>query len=178
MPAMRDTPNAALHRLLARVPLFAGLSPAALEAFLNHCAQETVPAGTVLIEQGEHGRHVYVLLSGRLKVSHHDAAGSEDVLAELGPGEATGELALVDYAPRSATVRAATECRVLRFDRMDLIKLDPALCAQLYHNVGAMLARRLRQTNAFVSELLHRDDASAAADDHAMAAQRKVLHRG
>ncbi|MDN3578153.1 cyclic nucleotide-binding domain-containing protein [Chitinimonas viridis] len=173
-----------LHKLLAAVPLFHELTPDELATFLSHCRQEEVPAGYVLIEQGERGRHLYAVMSGGLKVSRKAGEAEPVQLAVLRAGDVFGELALVDFGERSASVTTTEPCRLLRFDRLDVVKLPPMLLAKLYRNVGTLMAGRLRETNSLVSVLLaEKAPAAVAADDEtqgsgfALPQQRTVIRR-
>lgn len=161
-------PDSPLQRLLASVPLFRDLTPDELGAFLAQCKQEEVPAGCVVIEQGEHGRHLFAVMSGELAVTRRaeGGAGVEPIaIATLGSGDVFGELALVDFGERSASVTAIEPCRLLRFDRMDVVKLSPQMLSKLYRNVGMLMAVRLRQTNSTVTVLLAEKQASEDKED-------------
>jgi CRP-like cAMP-binding protein len=144
-----------IQRLLANVPLFRDLTPEELGTFLAHCQQEEVPAGCNIIEQGEHGRHLFAVMSGALAVYRKADTSIEPIaIATVKSGDVFGELALVDFGERSASVTATEPCRLLRFDRMDVVKLPPTLLSKLYRNVGMSMASRLRQTNGTVTVLL------------------------
>lgn len=168
--------------LLTKVPLFRDLTPDELADFLDHCRQESLRPGYKIIEQGEHGRHLFAVMSGTLSVSRLAPDGMSDIpLATIGPGEVFGELALVDFGERSASVTTNEAVRVLRFDRMDVIKLQPMLLAKLYRNVGMAMAERLRHSNKSVTMLLAEKIEPAEepmVDGFTPQAQRRVLHRG
>ncbi|MCM2270663.1 MAG: cyclic nucleotide-binding domain-containing protein, partial [Thermoanaerobaculia bacterium] len=93
---------------LRRVPLFAELDPDDLFDLAELAREEELTADAALCEQGApDAGDLFVVLAGRAAVSVRDeASGGERELAELGPGEMVGELALLDGSPRSATVRA------------------------------------------------------------------------
>ncbi|MGH2500171.1 MAG: cyclic nucleotide-binding domain-containing protein, partial [Candidatus Limnocylindria bacterium] len=95
-------------KVLARVPFFAGLTGPALAAIATHLVEESYETGGIVVTIGEPGDRFYVVRSGRLEALGADGAR----LNELVPGEGFGELALIDRATRSATVRA-TEPTVL-----------------------------------------------------------------
>jgi NADH dehydrogenase len=82
-------------------------------------------AGDCLVREGERGDTFFVLQRGRVEVVRADAAAprGEQKLAEKGPGESFGEAALLNDAPRNATVRALTAVDVLTFRRSDFQKL-------------------------------------------------------
>jgi len=120
------------------VPLFAACSKRDLQIISRHMQVLAVPAGTVLMREGDHGDAFYVVLDGRAVV---EAAGRR--AGDLGAGDHVGELALLDPAPRSATVTAASDMTVGVIDARTfaaIVRDVPALTGKLL----AALARRLR----------------------------------
>lgn len=108
---------------------------------------QSYPPGTMLIHQGETEHTFYVIESGCAVVSRRLEDGSEQVLAELGPLQTFGEMALLDDSPRLATVKTITEMDVLevtaeRFKA--LIQSAPDLALHITRRVLANL-RRLDQ---------------------------------
>lgn len=71
----------------------------------------------LIIQQDEIGEEAYVIQRGRVQVQIEDAIGETHIVAELGPGDFFGEMALLEDAPRSATVQAIEEVEVLVIDR-------------------------------------------------------------
>lgn len=67
--------------------------------------------GEILLFEGDRADRVYVLLSGRVKVSHLEPDGTSLLLAVRGPGEVLGEIGLLGQDGRSATVTAIDRCR-------------------------------------------------------------------
>jgi len=100
-------------QLLARVRFLAGLPAPALYAIASHLEVDRVDAGATVITIGEPGDRFYLVRSGRLEVIGADGA----VIGSLVPGEAFGELALLDRRPRNATVRALEPCELWTLDR-------------------------------------------------------------
>jgi CRP-like cAMP-binding protein len=99
--------------MLGRVRFLAGLAPAALYAIASHLEVERVEAGHNVVTIGEPGDRFYLVRSGRLEVIGADGA----VIGSLVPGEAFGELALLDRRPRNATVRVLEACELWTLDR-------------------------------------------------------------
>jgi len=92
--------------------LIPGASRQELHALARAGTEMVLPAGRVLMEEGEWGREAYLILEG-----HVDVAICGSVVARLGTGEIVGELAIIDpRRPRMATVRADDTVRVLVFD--------------------------------------------------------------
>jgi CRP-like cAMP-binding protein len=115
--------------------------------FLNlfrHKEGRLYPAGQTIIEAGTVGTTMYVVLDGAVEI---DAVGQQ---TSGGPGTIFGEMALIDDAPRSATVIAKTECRLLELDRRrfeSLVSETPYFALEVMH----VMADRLRKTNARVA---------------------------
>jgi CRP/FNR family transcriptional regulator, cyclic AMP receptor protein len=93
---------------LSRVPLFSALSNKDLAKVAKASDEVSIPAGKVLMEQGQTGREAFVILEGEATVKRNNRK-----VATLGPGACFGELALLDRGPRTATVEAATDLKVL-----------------------------------------------------------------
>jgi CRP-like cAMP-binding protein len=131
--------RAALHQALAGVPLFAACSKRDLQIIARHMQVVAVPAGTALMREGDVGDAFYVVLHGAALME----TGGQEV-GRLGPGDHVGELALLDPAPRIATVTATTHITVGVVDARTfaaIVRDVPALTGKLM----AALARRLRQ---------------------------------
>jgi CRP-like cAMP-binding protein len=76
--------------------------------------------------------------------------GRDFILNDLGPGDCFGEMALMDLQPRSASVRAETDCRAIEVGNDDLLHLyacDVEQFALLQMNIGREVCRRLRATD-------------------------------
>jgi predicted acylesterase/phospholipase RssA/CRP-like cAMP-binding protein len=130
-----------LGDFLASIPLFAPLDEMTRLQLAEQLELVHAAAGDVVIAQGEPGDGLYLLLSGRLRVSVA-AGGTERVLYDLARGAIVGEIALLSDMPRSATVRAVrdSELLVLRISSFDaLVERTPALLRQ----VARLLVDRL-----------------------------------
>ncbi len=135
---------------LGKIPLFAGLTPAALELLSRVATEETHALGTRLFQHGDLGDKLYVLLEGRIRISRDVPGMGEEALAVLGPGAVFGEMALLDDAPRSADARVHERCRVLSIPKdafEDLLFLHKDLAYEVLWSVVRMLTQRLRETN-------------------------------
>lgn len=122
---------------LASIPLFAGARPRELEMIAKLCTEVDVPAGRTLCREGEHGQEFFVLESGTVQVS----VGGRQV-ATLGAGDFFGELALLDAGPRTATVTAETDVRVLVVSRPEFVGMleeEPFIAVRMLPAIGARL---------------------------------------
>jgi len=122
--ALREKVDRSIARadLLRRMPLFAELDALQIQLIAAQLRKETYEPGAVIIRQGEIGETFYVIESGRVQVSV-TKDGEERVVAERGPGEYVGEIALLLKVPRTATVRALTPTRMLTLHRGDFDRL-------------------------------------------------------
>jgi CRP-like cAMP-binding protein len=80
------------------------------QALLTSGTVRRYDKGEVLLRQGDPGSHVLALIVGRVKVTRVEPDGNELVLAIRGPGEVVGEMAVLGYTARSATVTALAPC--------------------------------------------------------------------
>jgi CRP-like cAMP-binding protein len=132
------------HRDLQRIWLFSGCSQAELRRIRKALTEVSVPAGTLLVEEGTPGLLFFIVISGSASVRH----GGRTVVT-LGPGEQFGELSLLDREPRSASVVCDTDMvlLVLRqgpFQRV--LRASPSITRKLLRT----LAGRLRDSEDLV----------------------------
>ena len=98
-------------RHLQRVPLFSGFNEAELRRVAEHSRIVDAPAGTVITQIGDAGDSFFIIIDGTAAVRTPVGAGSQ-----LQPGDCFGEMSLVDGEPRSATIVAITDLRLLVVD--------------------------------------------------------------
>jgi CRP-like cAMP-binding protein len=125
---------------LATVPLFSACSKKELQMVAKSADHVTVPAGKVVVSEGAAGTEFFVIIDGRARVERH---GRE--VATLGPGGFFGDLALLDRAPRNASVIADSELELAKLGQraFDGLLDHPGFSKKLL----AGLARRLRQAD-------------------------------
>lgn len=141
-------PSAGLtRRELENLDLFRGVDLDAFEGLIQSCPISTMYEGEILLEAGKANRHLHLLVSGRMRVH---LSLEDEAIAVLGPGEAIGEISLIDGQPASATVVADTECRLLRLDAHLLWSLVRASHGAAF-NLLLILAQRLRRDNAVIT---------------------------
>jgi serine/threonine-protein kinase len=94
----------------------------AMRAFLHgglHLPRKSFPAGAVIMREGEKGDCAYMIIAGRCR-AYRTVEGAEETLAVMEPGDAFGEMALILYEPRAATVVAVDAVTVLVLDKATL----------------------------------------------------------
>src|SRR5215213_7342963 len=102
--------TAAIRAAIKRVPLFTGLSARELDGLAQMARERRFAAGEDIVRQGEGGIGVYLLIEGQVRMLRERASGEPRELDRVGPGAIFGELALLDEAPRVATVQAVDDC--------------------------------------------------------------------
>jgi HEAT repeat protein len=101
--------------LLREIPIFAELSPEDLKQVAEIAREQWYPGGTTICREGDEGNIMFVIVSGRVHVIH-STNGQDQVLAQRGPGDFVGEGAIIESAPRSATLVAQDEVRMLAIE--------------------------------------------------------------
>jgi CRP-like cAMP-binding protein len=125
--------------LLKSIPLFAGFGGRELRRLGMLTDQIDLPAGRVLMRQGEDGREMFVIVRGRAEVTRDGR-----VIAERGSGDILGEIALVVEGPRTATVTLTEPSQLLVVGHRDFHALMDEMPTVRLH-VLESLARRVRQ---------------------------------
>jgi type IV pilus assembly protein PilB len=137
----------ATEHFLQRIPLFSSLSPADCEQVETRTKRLDFPPQAVIVREGTAGDSMFIILEGLVAVRRRDPeTGIDFELAELGPGQAFGEMALLTGRPRSATCVALQPTTCALFGQKDLHALllhRPKLALSL----TATLAERLDHAN-------------------------------
>ncbi len=123
--------------LIKKVPLFSKLSKKELEQVAHIADELDLPAGKLMAEEGDRGREFFVLLEGEADVTKGDKS-----INTMREGDFFGEIALVTQMPRTASVRATTDVRVLVVTERDfgsLMKHSP----EVSRGVAEALAERV-----------------------------------
>ena len=141
---------------LRTAPLFAALDDDAANALRSSMVEQRLGKGETLFSEGEPGEKLYLIESGKIKLSHTSSDGRESIIAVLGAGEMLGELSLFDPGARTATAIAVTNTKLLSLSHEALLPWlvgRPDLAVALL----AALARRLRRTNEALADLVFSD---------------------
>lgn len=99
--------------LLRRVPLFEGLDPEDLQRIATTAVERTYAEGETVMQEGDHGDELVVIVTGSVRVVRQDPNGGERLIRHYEVGDHIGELAVLREAPRAATVVAEGELRGL-----------------------------------------------------------------
>lgn len=131
--------------ILHAMPLFRFVSYQEIVRVLNITDVKSFKAGQTVVTEGDDGDELFIVLTGNVRVH---SGGS--FITNLGPGQHFGEMALVDKSPRSASVTAEQDSRLLtirRKDFFDLVRKDHDVAVKLLWSFLGVLAQRLRATS-------------------------------
>ncbi len=155
---------------LRKIVLFRDLSEDEMEEVLSRTQTRTFPAEAIIIEEGEMGDSMFIMLSGEVAITKRLILGlakdipQERVMNRLKAEDGFyfeemtlfGEMTLLENEPRSATVTARSECVLIelhRRDFLDLIQSRPDLGLKLLLRMAQGLSARLRKTSKDVVKL-------------------------
>jgi CRP/FNR family cyclic AMP-dependent transcriptional regulator len=139
-------------RHLQRVPLFSGFSEDELRRVADLARIVEIPAGTVVTQIGSPGDSFFVIIDGTVGVRTPIGAGGQ-----LQPGDFFGEMSLLDGEPRSATIVAVTDLRLLVVDRSHFWRLLDET-PDLLRRMLTILSRRVRHLEQTLHAMLRGTD--------------------
>jgi CRP/FNR family cyclic AMP-dependent transcriptional regulator len=141
---------------LRSVPLFASLDDDAARDLRSRLSDETVPQNTRLFRQGDKGDAMYLIESGRVRISIRDAAEQEVILAELAQGDFFGEMSLIDGRQRSADAKVIDDARLAILSRdafLSFVRTNPDVALEML----SALTDRLRRTDELLRSRVSRN---------------------
>ena len=142
--------------LLQQAPIFGGIRTDVLRVLLHLCEVVSVPTNEYFFREHDRADSLFVLQAGKvavLKVWH----GQEHLLNILKSGDCFGEMAVIDFSPRSASVQAVEDCTAIRVSAANLYEiyeLDPKQFALIQMNMGREVTRRLRAADDRLLEIM------------------------
>jgi CRP-like cAMP-binding protein len=135
---------------LRRLPLFSSLSESDLNWLFEQAKPISIEAGQWLMEEGSAGDACYIVVEGEFEIiKRSDQHAIAIALRE--PGAVLGEMSLLDHAPRSASVRAVKDSRLLMIPQAafdQLLSTSPSAAMAILHTVSA----RLRQDEGLLRQ--------------------------
>ena len=137
--------------------LFKDLDKTEIEVLASLFYEKKLSSGkTVFVEQMP-GESLYLIKSGRVKISKLITEGDEKILVTLNPLDVFGEMAILDGAPRSATARVEDDAVLLSIKKSDFEKLceaKPKIAIKVMRNIIKAFSSRIRQNNEEYREML------------------------
>ena len=141
---------------LREVPLFSEMDEQEVAGIRDIMEEMKFKAGQVIIREGETGDLFYVITEGRVEVIIRDAAGTDVILHEAGPGDFFGELSMLTNEPRSARIHAVEDVTTLVLERAEFFNfLRKHKHAAI--DVLVELGGRLRENDALLRRMASRN---------------------
>jgi CRP/FNR family transcriptional regulator, cyclic AMP receptor protein len=141
---------------LRSVPLFASLDDEAAKDLRNLLSDKNVPQDTRLFRQGDKGDAMYLIESGRVRISIHDDDRHEVTLAELAQGDFFGEMSIIDGRQRSADAHVIEDARLAILSRdafLSFVRTNPDVALEML----SALTDRLRRTDDLLRSRVSRN---------------------
>jgi len=151
-----------IRELLCGVELFSELADNELDDLTALAQIKKVGKDVAIFHAGDPADAVFVVASGRVKVVITSSDGKEFILTVLGSGQVFGEMALLESAPRSASVVTLSAVELLAINRSDFQRLLDSN-PRISHQLLAILSRRLRRANTKMESLAYMDVAGRLA---------------
>ncbi|MDN4986986.1 Crp/Fnr family transcriptional regulator [Bradyrhizobium arachidis] len=143
-----STPD--LKAFLLATPFFGGLADPSLDLLISMLVERRFDVGATIVAEGEPGRSMFIVKSGRLAVGKRTNAGSVLPISVLEPGDFFGEMTLIEMQNRSATVVAESETALYELTAQKLYacyKADIHAYVIVLQNINRELCRRLRRAD-------------------------------
>jgi len=141
---------------LRSVPLFASLDDDAARDLRNLLSDKTVPQNTRLFRQGDKGDAMYLIESGRVRISIRDHDDAEVILAELAQGDFFGEMSIIDGRQRSADAKVIEDAQLAILSReafLSFVRSNPDVALEML----SALTDRLRRTDELLRSRVSRN---------------------
>ncbi|MCG8565273.1 MAG: cyclic nucleotide-binding domain-containing protein, partial [Desulfobacterales bacterium] len=135
--------------LLREIDIFSGLSAAELAAIAGVTKELAYPEESTVIKQDSLGETVFLIIQGKVAVIMETKDGREEIIDHMEGGNAFGEMALIDNAPRSATIRTVTPCRFLILHKQEF-KETAMEFPRIALQICSVLSQRIRHLHARV----------------------------
>jgi len=171
-------------QLLRKVSIFEGLTDGQLERIAEICREETHPAGSLIIEEGEPAERLYVLREGRVALEMGVRMWPERRVRQmrvetLNAGQPFGLSTLTDSDLRTMSARAVDRCRSITLGEQDLRRLmdsDPVMGYEINAGLSNVLAERLRYTRLSLTEFLGQSQVAEEQTPEESTAIRRIQY--
>jgi CRP-like cAMP-binding protein len=143
--------------LLKKNLLFKGCTSEDFELISGLFQERKVKPNTTIFSEKMPAEALYIVKSGKVKISVMEGESDEIGLLELGPGDFFGEIALIQESSRAVTARAESAVEVLMLTRRDfvaLLDLDPRVGAKITLSIARLLAMRVKAYSSRLREIL------------------------
>lgn len=153
------------QKILSLVPLFRVLEPGEVDEIVKISKLLKVKRGVTVVEEGDEGAAMYIMVEGRAAVNKRLPGGETTQLATLKAPTVFGEMALIDRAPRSASVVTLTDSMLFQINLKAFNRLrstyHPA-AFKVLREIAPTMCGRLRDVNLRIGEFFKNPETSLA----------------
>ena len=142
---------------LLNTPLFDGLKTNEIENIAKHLSSIELSKDEILVKEGEKGNCVCFVVEGTLDVIKQSLTGESVIITALHRGRSIGEMSVIDDFPRSATVKARTQVKLLILTREGfdlLLKENPQVGIKILKKISRLLSLNLRKTSSRLADYM------------------------
>ncbi len=146
-----------LNELLSRIEIFKDLKEPELSTLKSRMERKEYPKGTIIFQEGDEGKEMYIVLSGSIGISVRLPDSTELPLAQIQAGNFFGEMSIIEQAPRSATCRTLEDSVFLTLDAgsfFELLEQNPRVALKIMKRMVGILSRRLTTTGSLLSDMV------------------------
>ncbi|MEO0261743.1 MAG: cyclic nucleotide-binding domain-containing protein [candidate division WOR-3 bacterium] len=138
-----------IKRALKNSKIFKDLPDDAIDYLSNYINLREFKKGRIIFFEGDKGKILYIIKSGKVSVIKKDSEGKERIMAILSEGDFIGEMALIEESERSATCKAEEDTELLLFTKRafdEIMENNPKIACIILREITKVLSRRLRET--------------------------------
>jgi len=149
-----------LEELIKSVEIFEGLETRDINKVLKVASGKKYTSDQVIFNEGDLGDCFFLIIEGKVKITKKVAEDKIEEVAILTAGDYFGEMSLLDGEPRSATVTAATDSKLLEVKNSQFVKIlmnDDNFARKVLWAFCTTFAKRLRRTNSLLSEFVKKN---------------------
>lgn len=145
MDISNNLQKAYINRLISRIPIFASMNMHEQNLLIGKCAQVSFGAEEIVIEEGEVGDRIYVILHGDVLVSKKSLSEGWIKVAALSQGDFFGEIAIMRRVKRTARVSTVLPCTFLTINADDFLAVYEHFSKKTKDDIQLIIEKRLSQ---------------------------------
>ncbi|MCW8408254.1 cyclic nucleotide-binding domain-containing protein [Legionella sp. PATHC035] len=150
MELSHNLPQADLIPILSRATIFTGIGLIEQKMLADKCVIANYRPEEIVIEQGEIGDMLYIIIRGTVQVSIKTQSMGWKRINTLGPGDVFGEIAILRNIRRTARISTITACQFLTINARDFLAVYQYFPARARDNIQLVVAKRLQESGAHV----------------------------
>jgi len=142
---------------LLNTPLFDGLKTNEIKNIAKHLSSIELSKDEILVKEGEEGNCVCFVVEGTLDVIKQSLTGESVIITALHRGRSIGEMSIIDDFPRSATVKARTQVKLVILTREGfdlLLDENPQVGIKILKKISRLLSLNLRKTSSRLADYM------------------------